>query len=38
VWFEENSQELLGSELDELSDEQNVEGLRRRDLALANPE
>jgi hypothetical protein len=38
VWFEENRRELLGNEPDELSDEQRAEVLRRRDLALANPE
>ncbi len=38
VWFEENRRELLGEEADELSDEQKAEVLRRRDLALANPE
>ncbi len=38
VWFEENLRELLGEEADELSDEQKAEVLRRRDLALANPE
>ena len=29
---------MLGEEADELSDEQKAEVLRRRDLALANPE
>jgi hypothetical protein len=38
LWFDENRQELLGDEADELSDEQKAEVLRRRDLALANPE
>ncbi|MBA2435951.1 MAG: hypothetical protein H0V54_12885 [Chthoniobacterales bacterium] len=38
LWFEDNRRELLGSEPDELSDEQRAEVLRRRDLALANPE
>lgn len=38
VWFEENRRELLGSEQDELGAEQQAEVLRRRDLALANPE
>lgn len=37
VWFQDHRRELLGSEPDELSDEQRAEVLRRRDLALANP-
>ena len=38
LWFEENRRELLGDETDELSDEQKTEVLRRRDLAISNPE
>ena len=38
VWFEENRRELLGDELDELSDEQKAEVIRRREFALAHPE
>ena len=38
LWFEENRQELLGDGTDELSDEQKTEVLRRRDLAISNPE
>ena len=38
VWFEENRTELLGDEPDELSEEQEAEITRRRDLALAHPE
>lgn len=38
VWFEENRRELLGEEADELSDEQEVEVSRRRELAMAHPE
>ena len=38
VWFEENRRELLGDESDELSEEQQAEVVRRRDLALAHPE
>lgn len=36
--FEENRRELLSDEPDELNDEQKTEVLRRRNLALANPE
>ena len=38
VWFEENRRELLGEEPDELSEDQKAEVVRRRDLALAQPE
>jgi hypothetical protein len=38
VWFEENRRELLGDEPDELSEDQKAEVVRRRDLALAQPE
>jgi hypothetical protein len=38
LWFEENRRELLGDEADELSEEQEAELLRRRELALAHPE
>lgn len=38
LWFEENRRELLGDEGDELSEEQENEVLRRRDLAAAQPE
>ncbi len=38
VWFEENRRELLGEDADELSEPQKAEVLRRRDLAMANPE
>lgn len=38
LWFEENRRELLGNDQDELSAEQQAAVLRRRDLALANPE
>ena len=38
VWFEENRRELLGDEVDELSEEQKTELVRRRDQALAHPE
>jgi hypothetical protein len=38
VWFEENRRELLGNGPDELTEEQNAELVRRRDLALAHPE
>ena len=38
VWFEENRRELLGDEPDELSEEQEAEVIRRRELALAHPE
>jgi hypothetical protein len=38
VWFEENRLELLGDEPDELSEDQKAEVVRRRDLALAQPE
>ncbi len=38
LWFEENRRELLGDEPDELSEEQEKEVLRRRDLAAAQPE
>jgi DNA-directed RNA polymerase subunit F len=38
VWFEENRRELLGDNSDEMSEEQEAEIIRRRDLALAHPE
>ena len=38
VWFEENRRELIGDESDELSEEQEAEIVRRRELALAHPE
>jgi hypothetical protein len=38
VWFEENRRELPGDEPDELSEEQETEIVRRRELALAHPE
>ena len=38
VWFDENRREVLGDEPDELSEEQEAEIVRRRDLALAHPE
>jgi len=39
VWFEENRRELLGDDdSDELTEEQQAEIVRRRDLALAHPE
>ena len=40
VWFEEHRQELLGEAEagDDLSEEQQAEILRRRDLALTHPE
>ena len=38
VWFEENRIDLLGDELDDLTEEQQAELIRRRDLALAQPE
>ncbi len=38
LWFDENRRELVGDDSGELSDEQKAEVLRRRDLALANPE
>ena len=38
VWFEENRHELLGDERDGLTEEQEAEVIRRRDLALAHPE
>lgn len=38
LWFEENRLELLGDEAEELSEEQEAEVLRRRELALAHPE
>jgi len=38
VWFEENRPDLLGDESDELTEEQQAELMRRRDLALAHPE
>ena len=38
VWFEENRQELLGDDSDEMSEEQEAEIIRRRELALAHPE
>ena len=38
VWFEQNRRELLGDDSDELTEEQQAELMRRRDLALAHPE
>jgi hypothetical protein len=38
VWFEENRCELVGDESEELTEEQEAEIIRRRDLALAHPE
>jgi hypothetical protein len=38
VWFEENRIDLLGDEPDDLTEEQQAELIRRRDLALAQPE
>jgi len=38
VWFEENRRELLGDDSDEMSEEQEAEIIRRRELALAHPE
>ncbi len=38
AWFDENRRELLGDETDELSEEQQTEMVRRRDLAMAHPE
>lgn len=38
IWFEENRRELLGDEHDELTEEQEAEIIRRRELALAHPE
>jgi hypothetical protein len=38
VWFEENRIDLFGDELDDLTEEQQAELIRRRDLALAQPE
>lgn len=38
LWFEEHRRELVGDEPDDLSNEQEKEIFRRRDLALANPE
>ena len=38
VWFEENRIDLLGDEPDDLTEEQQAELIRRRDLALAWPE
>ena len=38
VWFEENRRELVGDEPDELSEEQQAEIVRRRELAQAHPE
>jgi hypothetical protein len=38
VWFEENRRELLGDDLDDLTKEQEVEIIRRRDFAVAHPE
>jgi hypothetical protein len=38
IWFDENRRELLGDEVDELSEEQKTELVRRRDQALAHPE
>ncbi len=37
VWFEENRRQLLGAEDDELTEEQETEIIRRRQLALAQP-
>jgi hypothetical protein len=38
VWFEQNRRELLGDDSDELTEEQQAELMRRRDLALAHPQ
>ena len=38
VWFEENRRELLNADEGELSEEQQAEVVRRRNLALAHPE
>ena len=38
VWFEENRNELLGDEFDDLTEAQQAEVIRRRDLAQAHPE
>jgi hypothetical protein len=38
VWFEENRRELLGDDSDQLTREQELEIVRRRDLAMAHPE
>ena len=38
LWFDENRDELVGDVSGELSEEQRTEVLRRRDLALANPD
>jgi hypothetical protein len=38
LWFEENRRELLGDDADDLSAEQKAEILRRREMAVANPE
>jgi hypothetical protein len=39
VWFDENRRELLGDDdLDELTEEQQTEIVRRREFALAHPE
>jgi hypothetical protein len=38
VWFEENRHELLGDERDGLTEEQEAEVIRRRNLAQAHPE
>lgn len=38
VWFEENRRELVGDGSEELTEEQEAEIIRRRDLALAHPE
>ena len=38
VWFEQNRRVLLGDDSDELTEEQQAELMRRRDLALAHPQ
>ena len=38
VWFEENRRELVGDGSEKLTEEQEAEIIRRRDLALAHPE
>jgi hypothetical protein len=38
VWFEENRRELLGDDSGELTEDQETEVIRRRDLAMAHPE
>ncbi len=38
IWFEENRRQLIGEEADDLTEKQEAEIVRRRDLALAHPE